>query len=336
MKYDFGIRMNLGNGIGSGHFYRCLAVAEELQKNGKEVIFLTNNEHEIKNHLQKNKIPYVILKQKLETDKLNQCKFELKNIKNLIIDLPFDNEMYSKQFRNTCTTFIIDDLGRKKCFSDVLFNGSIVPDFHSYEIDPKLTKTFIGSKYMILRKEYLKERSNIKISAAPIKKILMTFGGSDSNNLSKKLLQKFFDTDYEISLILGPSYKFTKNIFEISKNYKNLKIYNFTNNLSTLLPSQDLVLSSGGITSYELACLGIPCIFFPTEVFEDKTVSSFTKNGFGLNYGFWDNDPDKIMKEILFLNDYHKRQKMFQSGRKIVDGKGLFRITKNILKYSEK
>ena len=32
--------MDLGKGIGSGHFFRCLAVAQELQKNGKEVIFL--------------------------------------------------------------------------------------------------------------------------------------------------------------------------------------------------------------------------------------------------------------------------------------------------------
>jgi UDP-2,4-diacetamido-2,4,6-trideoxy-beta-L-altropyranose hydrolase len=336
LKYDFGIRMDLGKGIGSGHFFRCLAIAQELQKNGKEVIFLTNKEDEIKNHLGKQKIPYLILKQKLETKKITQCKSELKNIKNLIVDLPFKNELYSKQFRNICTTFIIDDLGCKKCFSEVLFNGSIVPDFHSYETDIKYTKTFIGSKYMILRKEFLKERQNIKLSTKPIKKILMTFGGLDSNNLSKKLLQKFFDTDYKISLVLGPSYKHTKNIFEISKNYKNIKIYNFSKNLPKLLSSQDLVLSSGGITIYELACLGIPCIFFPTEVFENKTASSFTKNGFGLNYCFWDNVPDKILKKILFLDDYNKRKKMFQSGRKIVDGKGLFRITKNILKYSEK
>ena len=152
----------------------------------------------------------------------------------------------------------------------------------------------------------------------------------------KKLLKIFFDTNYEISLVLGPSYKYAKTVFKILKNQKNFKVYNFSKNLPKLLSSQDLVLSSGGIITYELACLGIPCIFFPTEIFENNTAYSFAKNGFGLNYGFWDNDPTKITKKILFLDDYNKRKKMFRSGRKMVDGKGLFRITKNILKYSEK
>ena len=335
LKYDFGIRLDLGKGIGSGHFFRCLSVAQELEKHGKEVFFLINNENEIKNHLGKKKIPYLILKEKHESKKILQCKSEL-NIKNLIVDLPFENELYSKSFRNVYPTFIIDDLGQKKCFSDVLFNGSIVSEFHKYEIDPQITKSFIGPKYMILRKEFLTERQKIKISTKPIKKILLTFGGVDSNNLSKKLLKQFYDTDYKISLVLGPSYKHEKTIQDIPKNHKNIKIFNFSKNLSKLLSSQDLVLSSGGIITYELACLGIPCIFFPTEIFENKTTKSFTKKGFGLNYGFWDNDPTKIQKKIFFLDNYDKRKEMYCRGRKIVDGKGLLRITKKILKYSAK
>ena len=331
MKYDFGIRVDVGKGSGSGHFVRCLSIAQELLKNGKKVVLHINNEKEIKNNLRHN-IPFIALDPGTEIQKIKQCKIELKNIKNLIVDLPFKNQIYSEFFRNICNTIIIDDLGNKKIFSQLLFNGSLVSNFHKYEFNKKITKAFLGPKYMILRSEFREERKKIHTTNKSIKKILLTFGGIDSQNLSKKLLPVFDETNYEISLVLGPSYKHTKTIRNISKKHQNITIYNFEKHMEKLLSCQDLVISSGGITTYELACLGIPTIFIPTEEFENFTASSLAKKGFGLNYGFWDNDTQRMKNMILSLDDYKKRRNMLDSGRKIIDGKGLDRITANIMK----
>ena len=65
---------------------------------------------------------------------------------------------------------------------------------------------------------------------------------------------------------------------------------------------------------------------------ENFTASSLAKKGFGLNYGFWDNDTQRMKNMILSLDDYKKRRNMLDSGRKIIDGKGLDRITANIMK----
>ena len=48
---DFGIRVEMDEKTGSGHFFRCLAIANELKKLDFNVIFLVNNEIEIKSHL---------------------------------------------------------------------------------------------------------------------------------------------------------------------------------------------------------------------------------------------------------------------------------------------
>ena len=32
MQFDFGFRIDTGNKIGSGHFFRCLSIAKELQQ----------------------------------------------------------------------------------------------------------------------------------------------------------------------------------------------------------------------------------------------------------------------------------------------------------------
>ena len=39
MQFDFGFRIDTGNKVGSGHFFRCLSIAEELIKNKFKVIF---------------------------------------------------------------------------------------------------------------------------------------------------------------------------------------------------------------------------------------------------------------------------------------------------------
>jgi len=43
MSYDFGIRVDIGGDIGSGHFFRCFSIAKKLIDNGFKIIFIVNN-----------------------------------------------------------------------------------------------------------------------------------------------------------------------------------------------------------------------------------------------------------------------------------------------------
>ena len=154
MQFDFGFRIDVGNKVGSGHFFRCLSIAEELIKNEFKVIFLVNNKQEIESYLDTINIPFYVLEHHDEINKVGECRNAVKNISKLIIDLPFNNTIYSKLIKNDCKTIVIDDLGNKKIYSDLLFNGSIVNEFQNYSIDRNITKYFSGSKYIILRSEF--------------------------------------------------------------------------------------------------------------------------------------------------------------------------------------
>ena len=90
------------------------------------------------------------------------------------------------------------------------------------------------------------------------------------------------------------------------------------------------MISTPGITSYELACLGIPTIFIPINKEQKILSNEFQKKGFGMSFEFFGNNFPELERKIIVLNNYKKRLKMFQSGRKIVDGKGVFRIGKII------
>ncbi len=331
MKYDFGFRVDTGIGIGSGHFYRCISIADELISLGKKIVFLVKNENEILMHFGNRKIPHIVLNSNSIEDEITECKKYLLDIRILIIDLPFQNESYSRLLSTEPNIVIIDDQGNKEICSRMLFNGSIVKEYQKYTSKNTTTEFYLGPEFMILRKEFVAMREKINLSNKPIKKILLMFGGTDNEDLAKKILPFFVKTNYEVEVVLGLSHPHITEIKKLSQKYDNVNVNVAVQDIASLFSKQDLVISSAGITSYELACLGIPSILIPTSPHENPTASELMVRGFGINYGYWDNDFSKLEDKISRLDDHKVREMMFLSGRKIVDGNGLFRVIKKLL-----
>lgn len=328
MKYDYGIRVDLGGTVGSGHIFRCLALASELSNMGKEVIFLVNNEDAFVKHDTLN-FPYVSLTGKRSSDLIKQCSNNLKFFDVLITDLPFQNEYYSKFFSGKCKTVIIDDLGNIKLYSTLLFNGSIVQNYHNYELIKNFTKTFFGPKYMILRKNFLEKKQKYRISKNAIKNILLTFGGSDNLSLTKKIVTILVKEDYQVTAILGHSFNDIR-FSDFAKNFKNLIVKSNVQDMGQVLLNQDLAISAAGVTTYELATMGIPSILIPSDKYQSMTALEFSKLGFGINYGYWDKDEKRLLRFIHKLDNYDTRCNFFRKGRKLVDGSGVLRVARII------
>ena len=335
MEYDFGIRLEMGSQVGSGHFYRCLALSKELRKHGKKVIFLVSNKKKLAKHITGN-VPFYVVRGKSEKDFVNHCFKLSKNIKVFIFDLPFHNELYSKKFENHDKTVVIDDLGNKTICSKVLFNGSIIEKFYKYKLKDGKTRKFFGPKYMVLREGFLKKRSYTKIKSNSIKKILLTFGGNDEQNMTKKILYALLKKKFGVSVVLGPTYLQKKRLIDSAKQYSNLHIESNVKNMAKLIYKQDLVISRPGITTYELACLGVPTLLIPSSRPQNLLAQKMQKNGFGLNYGYWDNDFSRLDNFLSQLDDYKVRKNMHNFGKKMVDGKGLFRVSKILLSLLKK
>ena len=81
IEYDYGIRVNLGSEIGSGHFYRCLAIANELTNYDKKVVFLIKNEEEFISHIGTNSSPYIVIEGNTQQKELINCKERLSKLK---------------------------------------------------------------------------------------------------------------------------------------------------------------------------------------------------------------------------------------------------------------
>lgn len=328
--YDFGIRVDMGDEVGSGHFFRCLALARELRIRNKSVIFLLNEKNILSNHTDE---PFhsLALRGHSETERIRECKELLKNIKVLIIDLPHHNGDYSKELGGDNNVVIIDDLGEIEIYSKFLINGSVVRKFHKYDIKNRSTRSFIGPGFMLIRKDFINFRDRVRITNNAVKNILMIFGGSDDENLTCKILPLLVKGRYEVTVVLGPTNSREEEVRRIAAGSSNVKIERRVEKIAELFAKQDLVISSSGVTTYELASLGIPTIMVPIVDAQNETAKAMEAEGFGINYGPWDGDLTRFEAVLKKMDDYELRKQMYEAGRKIVDGMAVSRISDILL-----
>lgn len=328
--YNFGIIVDMGKNVGSGHISRCISIAEKLHENKKKVIFLIKDEKELQGHFRRKKFHYKVIHKKIDQKFIKNIEKYSYLFKNLIIDIPLKNEFVRSLTKNF-HTFCIDDVGEKDIFGDVLINGQFPEKFHKYKINNKPSKIFCGSNFFILNPEFNKiTRSTVSKN---IQNIVLIFGGADECNITIKLIPILLNLKYNLTAILGPTFK--NKIPKKFQNCKNLKILNNPKNLPMILNKSDLVISASGTTTYELAYLGKPCILIPTDNKQKIISKEMQKNGFGLNYGKWDNNSERLHKFILKINDHNKMKMMSSKGKKIIDGYGLNRVVKKLLIYEK-
>lgn len=327
MKYDFGFRFELGGKVGSGHFYRCYALAKLLKRKNKKIVFLTSDKVSLKAHLQE-KIPCIFLKGKKEEDKLKECKKQLSDISIFIIDLPIKNSLYGNSLPHK-RTVIIDDLGKKIIPSKILINGQLSKKFQNYNISKTKTEFLSGVEFMILRESFsIKNTQNFKIKKT-MKKILISFTSANSKSMIK-ILTSLSSLDFQFTILLRPGFQMTKSLEKILTKFLNIKIIESINNPTKLFLEQDLVITHVGIVVYELATLGIPCIMMPLNKNQDILANDFQRCGYGLNVGMLKHS--KLINHLEKLEDQQIRQKMKKNGKRLIDGKGAIRVTNKLLK----
>ena len=330
MEIDFAFRTEKDNEIGSGHFFRSLSLAVELQKQNFKILFLISNKNGIE-ILQKTNIPYSVLKGNTEIEHIRDCKLILTNAKKIIIDLPIKFDNYCNQLNSICDVILLDDLGNKTINSKILINGSIVKKYHYYNLNKKNSRIYLGPEYMMIRKEFFDLREKLLNLNKTINKILLIFGGEDDQDIIRKIIPFFYDKKYQISIIVGRNYAYIEELNDMTLEFSNISINISPENIAELFTQQDLVISSSGITSYELATLGIPTIFVPVVEHQEPTAAEFSKKGFGINYGRWDSDFKRLENTIIQMESLVKRKKMYNDGRKIIDGEGISRVLKIII-----
>ena len=333
------IRADGDKRIGMGHLYETRTLAKYLkQKFDYEIVFIIRNNRAALNLINRDEFRIYPLKYNISQNE------ELEEIKR-IIDIEYPQVIIMdviknghsnffmkklKSYSDACCVVISNALEKIKIFSDIVIHPSLYQDNTYYE-DNNETKYYLGFDYFILPFDYLKENNKIKLNDN-VKKIMVCMGGSDHNNLSFEVIKTIDKSEHSFcfELILNSSF-FTKDkVDEFLKEVRHkINVYYDLDGISNCLFRSDLAITAGGNTHIERLCAGVPGIVINQLKHQAKMSKQISKFGATVDLGFYKNvNSDILLKEFnSLLEDKNLRKSMSVLGKKLVDGKGIKRIS---------
>jgi CMP-N-acetylneuraminic acid synthetase len=284
--------------VGLGHVYNTLVLANEILSH--DVTFLVD----IDSKLAYNKIKesnYNVLIQEEESIVDDILKISPDVVINDILDTRADYVEKLKQ--NNFQVINIEDLGEGAKFADLVINA-IYPE------QRKQLNHYYGPDYFCARDEFLLLPE--KIITDNVKKVLITFGGVDPSNLTKKTLESIYtycsEQRIKITVILGLGY----DKYYSLPDYSDVEIKKDVKNIALEMYNADICFTSAGRTTYELALVGTPSIVLAQNQRELTHFFADEANGFislGLGEGVSKHDIESSF--ISLVNDGSQRRFMF-------------------------
>ena len=203
---------------------------------------------------------------------------------------------------------------------DILF----VTDGFDYEFLDTRFKIYRGFEYYIVGSEILKYREKVFKSKGSIKNILICFGGADPAFFTEYFVEKIDDSKYNYKIVLGPAMSQDRKRAILNIKKKNIEYIDSPKNMIELLLNSDLLVTLGGMTTYEAMCLGVPASAVRWNYLE------YIVKGFGEKNMITDlGNIDEAYQNLLNLN-LDKVNEVCKNAYDIIDGSALENIKKII------
>lgn len=313
-----------GREIGLGHIRRSLAIAKYFRKKRKfsKICFITNKDNFVYRLIKKEGFNYFYSNNEID----HKVKFNRNTI--IIFDTKDDisKEILSIKLKGA-KVCLLDNLTNAKFYSDII----ILPGAHFNDFSNHTQKKcFYGARYFPLSEEFLRNRKR-----AVYKKftLLISFGGSDPNNLTKKVVRilRNYPEDIRIKVIIGPCFIHKEEIQKMSRETDRRFIFRQGDNVEKVTEDCQAALTAFGVSIYEFAYLGIPSIIIANYRDDQRWARILYRIQISKFLGYHkDVSAKKIHSAIDALRNDKILKKMSVKCKRLIDGKGTERIFNKI------
>jgi UDP-2,4-diacetamido-2,4,6-trideoxy-beta-L-altropyranose hydrolase len=349
------IRVDASIEIGIGHVMRCLTLAQALKEDGSNVQFICRKH---KGHLIENIKAKGFEVFSLELFSENKCNNELfhsdwlgvtqqqdaqecasilKDIQPdwLIVDHYAIDKTWQSQLKWTYKKLmIIDDLADRNHQCDILLDQTFGRQGQEYkDIVPSHCELLLGSKYALLRPEFTKWRnfSLARRSNPEFKKLLISMGGTDPNNITVKVLEALKECnlpkELEITVIMGTT---SPNLDKVKTQVHTMpyktQVRVDIDNMAEVIANSDLAIGASGTTTWERCCLGLPSILFVLA--ENQKVIAKLVNNVGAAISLELNQMGEICKQIR--NTQNQIKSFIENSAEVTNGTGVIQVLKHL------
>ncbi len=339
------IRADASTKIGTGHVMRCLALVQAWQETGGDACFvLVFHVPALEARLQAEGMRVVHLdavQPGSEEDATatavlaQQYQAEWIVVDGYHFDANYQQSLKAAGFR----LLFIDDYGHTKhYYADVVLNQNIYAQPELYAHREPYTQLLLGTKYALLRREFWEWREWQRPFPAKARKILVTLGGSDPDNVTLTVIQALQQLSYDdleaIILVGGQNPHYRELETAVFQNDR-IQLRQNATNMPELMAWADLAISAGGSTNWELSFMGLPALIISLAKNQSLIVQHLHDAGTAVSIGSHKSITIKTIKKELqpLVESWERREAMSQRANLLIDGCGSRRIA-NIFNHS--
>lgn len=328
------IRADGSTEIGTGHLMRCLALAQAWQDGGGTVTFVSAMiPSSMESRLQQEGMSVIRINAYPGSSEdiyqtiviAHQC-----NVDWVIIDgYQFNGEYQWKIKDIGLKVLCVDDHAHAEhYYADIVLNQNLHAQEKLYQSREPYTKLLLGTRYVFLRREFRRWLHWKRDIPEVARKILVTMGGSDPNNVTLKVLQALQHVTadgIEIVVIVGSS----NPHYDTIKSFANklscpTRVKKNVTDISRYMAWADMAVSAGGSTIWELAFMGLPTLTVAIADNQLLTAQHLHMAGASIHLGWHENIsvPEMCRRVQGFIASKEMRFHLSKQSREIVDGEG--------------
>jgi UDP-2,4-diacetamido-2,4,6-trideoxy-beta-L-altropyranose hydrolase len=215
-------------------------------------------------------------------------------------------------------------------------NQNLYAKESQYATAAATSRLLVGPRYAALRREFRRARELPEHLRGPMRRIVVTLGGGDADNVTSKVLDALASLGLkgvEVVVLAGAQ---NPHVTEIKSKVQSLggraRLEVDRRNMPDLLSACDLAVCGAGVTCLEMACMGVvtlPIILAQNQV---RVAAAIDEHSIGRSLG-WHHalDASQIAAAIEELTRHpDELVDMRNRARTLVDGLGAGRVADEI------
>jgi len=336
------IRADANAAIVTGHIMRMIALAQAWRKIGGEAVFicaratsdLRKKIEDIGSSIEKiNVVPGS------QNDLEATCDLIARHAAgSATVPIVLDGYHFGAGFQhvlkaNGRRVLVVDDYGHADFYhADFVLNQNISAREEMYSRRESGTRLLLGPKFALLRSEFSNLSDREPRIPDEASRVLVTLGGVDFGNATKKVIDAFAGSSFEVKVAVGGSNPHLQSLRQAAADATTggttveLVVNSF--DMPALMGWADMAIAAGGSTCYELAFVGLPTLLMVLADNQEQNARELERQGFGGCLG-WDTEFEprsfRAAAEQL-AGDRCLRASFASHGRAIVDGLGASRV----------
>ncbi|MEC4747772.1 UDP-2,4-diacetamido-2,4,6-trideoxy-beta-L-altropyranose hydrolase [Methylomicrobium sp. Wu6] len=353
---NIAFRADATSQIGTGHFMRCLTLADALKRKGAQIRFISRGlPSHLRDMLAAKGMELSLLSSNegssatddlahshwLGTSQAQDAEATIQALSDqtwdwLIIDhYALDARWESAMRTSARQIMVIDDIADRSHDCDVLLDQNFYADMQTRYADkvPAHCQLLLGPRYALLRDEFRKLREQVRPRTGPVKRILVFFGGVDADNYTRLAIKALAEMGVEglhVDVVIGAQHPCRAEI-ETNCASQGFVCHVQTNRMAELMAAADLAIGAGGSATWERCCLGLPALSICVADNQQQQIADAAQKGL-LYAPAFDKDLAGVIKthaSALIENPYLRRL-ISDKAMKAVDGRGVSRIIGNL------